>query len=384
MSIDIFNKIINDLRDYLPENVSFNNDFNIFKVLGIESKEVLICRFLGELLNPGGSHEMGSKPLELFMNYVLGIKDETSDSIKNATVDLEEHVERGDGSEGGTRRADIVIHTEKRVYPIEVKINAGDQPAQLYDYYQYFFNNGNGTIYYLTPTGHEPSKDSIGKLVVNKNVKLISFVDVKTKEGKTVGSVEKWIKKVIRDCDSGKLKPIIEQFLKVIEDMKNSDFEAVEWLKAQAGFDDSNGELTKKATFLSLIYRNAEVLLKDIQQKFVINYVEFNDDYIFSYGNDKPKNYKDQVIISIANIKEDRIIAWLSEDDKGLYLVSNTDKIPDQKGWKLDGKRFFWKRICSNKDNVYPSKAIPLSCKIDISDDLSEIMDELRVEDKQA
>lgn len=40
-----------------------NDAFNIFKVLGIADKEVLICRLLGELLDPKGSHGLGAKPL---------------------------------------------------------------------------------------------------------------------------------------------------------------------------------------------------------------------------------------------------------------------------------------------------------------------------------
>lgn len=44
-----------------------NDAFNIFKVLGIADKEVLICRLLGELLDPKGSHGLGAKPLSLFL-----------------------------------------------------------------------------------------------------------------------------------------------------------------------------------------------------------------------------------------------------------------------------------------------------------------------------
>lgn len=43
-----------------------NDAFNIFKVLGIADKEVLICRLLGELLDPKGSHGLGAKPSRSF------------------------------------------------------------------------------------------------------------------------------------------------------------------------------------------------------------------------------------------------------------------------------------------------------------------------------
>ena len=34
------------------------DSYNIFQVLEIESKEVLICRFLGDLLDPNGSAKL--------------------------------------------------------------------------------------------------------------------------------------------------------------------------------------------------------------------------------------------------------------------------------------------------------------------------------------
>lgn len=48
-----------------------NTSYNLFSVLGIETKEVLICRVLADLLNPRGQHGMGSVYLELFLKEVL-------------------------------------------------------------------------------------------------------------------------------------------------------------------------------------------------------------------------------------------------------------------------------------------------------------------------
>lgn len=39
-----------------PVGTEKNGTFNIFKVLGIADKEILICRLLGELLDPKGTH----------------------------------------------------------------------------------------------------------------------------------------------------------------------------------------------------------------------------------------------------------------------------------------------------------------------------------------
>ncbi|MBR5509109.1 MAG: PD-(D/E)XK nuclease family protein, partial [Lachnospiraceae bacterium] len=37
--------------------------FNIFDITGMKYKEVLVCRVIGELLNPQGSHCQGSRYL---------------------------------------------------------------------------------------------------------------------------------------------------------------------------------------------------------------------------------------------------------------------------------------------------------------------------------
>ena len=48
-------------------------DFNIFSVMSMESDEVFThSALLAELLNPSGSHGLGSAPLKLFVHRILG------------------------------------------------------------------------------------------------------------------------------------------------------------------------------------------------------------------------------------------------------------------------------------------------------------------------
>ena len=117
------------------------DSYNIFQVLEIESKEVLICRFLGDLLNPNGSHGC---EIEFLKRFFKLLKPE--EELKNAKVVLEEHTDNN-------RRIDVVIHLSTEVYPIEVKIWAEDKYEQLYDYGKYYKKLNASGIYYLTPTG---------------------------------------------------------------------------------------------------------------------------------------------------------------------------------------------------------------------------------------
>lgn len=126
------------------------DSYNIFQVLEIESKEVLICRFLGDLLDPNGSHGCEIEFLKRFFELLKAEKVSDAE-LMNAKVVLEEHTDNN-------RRIDIVIHLSTEVYPIEVKIWAEDQDGQLYDYLEYCKKLNASGIYYLTPTGWLPSE----------------------------------------------------------------------------------------------------------------------------------------------------------------------------------------------------------------------------------
>lgn len=154
---DLFQTIQEHMKNN-PVKTEKSNAFNIFKVLGIADKEVLICRLLGELLDPNGSHGLNEKPLLAFLEQ-LNIADQFSlDAVEKAHTVLEETVD-------GDRRVDVVTYIGSSAIPIEVKIWAGDQASQLYDYYQYFAKvrpqNKTRKIYYLTPSGRAPSDGSI-------------------------------------------------------------------------------------------------------------------------------------------------------------------------------------------------------------------------------
>ena len=58
------------------ENVNLlkTKDYNIFSVLQIQSKEVLICRMIADLLNPRGQHGAGTEYLKIFLRDCLGME----------------------------------------------------------------------------------------------------------------------------------------------------------------------------------------------------------------------------------------------------------------------------------------------------------------------
>ena len=154
-------KLISDKYDLI--NKKTGGYFNIFEIANIDTDEVTICRFLNEILSPKGSHHQGILYLRSFINEVLKLNI-TDDELLNAHVFREYHTAQN-------RRIDLVINNEKYFIPIEVKIYAGEQQNQCYDYYKYAKNSN---IYYLTRFGESPSSYSLGGLS-EKKVTTISF-----------------------------------------------------------------------------------------------------------------------------------------------------------------------------------------------------------------
>ncbi|MGN1281592.1 MAG: PD-(D/E)XK nuclease family protein [Succinivibrio sp.] len=132
--------------------------FNLFDILDIKSKEVIMCRFLYELLSPNGSHGMGDTFWRKFIEVIGNNRliDSNNDVIKvtaeNVITD--------------NRRIDILIRTKRQIIPIEVKIYAEEQKNQVKDYLDYCENYTTHNkldsciLLYLTLDGHYPSKYS--------------------------------------------------------------------------------------------------------------------------------------------------------------------------------------------------------------------------------
>ncbi|MBM6724844.1 PD-(D/E)XK nuclease family protein [Pseudoflavonifractor phocaeensis] len=150
--------------------------FNVFQVAGIWKSEEIHTRIIAELLNPNSEfHEMGTAFLQKFLDK-LGLEKDLS-SKEFIQVKTEVHTIEGNQTDNQSRnrRIDMVIETTQYYLPFEVKIWAGDQESQLYDYYQYALSYAKEhgkkevpCIYYLTPDGHAPSDWSIKSSTDNK------------------------------------------------------------------------------------------------------------------------------------------------------------------------------------------------------------------------
>ena len=222
-------------------------NFNIFSILGVESKEVIICRLIKDLISIDGSHCQGNLYLKLFVKDVLGLNctdDEWNDN--KVKTSLEFTTDNG-------RRIDIIIESPKSFIAIETKIYAGDQQNQCQDYYKEINRHGqaNKFLYYLTLDGRKPSKESLGTLPV-ENVHCISFSE----------NIVSWIENCLKESVTVKISSIREillQFLATVKKLTNQS-EGAEYMEIFNLIKD-NPEYCRAA---ATIFKNFDKFCKEM------------------------------------------------------------------------------------------------------------------------
>jgi len=164
-------------------------NFNIFSILKMESKEnATHSAFLGELLNPKGSHLLGTVFLNHFLE-LIGAKDKLNSAT--ARLVLEKHVgSRDDVNKIGGRIDIYLSDTDGKSISIENKIYAGDQYTQIERYVNH--NKDNNTVYYLTLNGEDASEGSRGELKSNEDYHCISFKS----------TIIAWLEKCVREASA--------------------------------------------------------------------------------------------------------------------------------------------------------------------------------------
>lgn len=200
----MFETLLDEARKIVKENQAAEK-YNIFKVLEVTDKEVMMCRVLADFLNPHGAHGKGKLYLNSFLAEVLKRKD--ADHIcETARVYKEYPITAG-------RRVDIVISSDDVFIPIEVKIYARDQKAQCFDYYSFAKEKDSLTkVVYLTIWGSAPSQYSMESRDGNASLEsndciCISFAD----------DIIMWLDTLWKEETNVSMKDMILQYKEAIE-----------------------------------------------------------------------------------------------------------------------------------------------------------------------
>jgi len=200
-----------DLAEYTGEN------FNVFKILRLDKKELMHSAFIANLLNTKGNHGQKDIFLKLFINEIKAQFSEneaksfffTDFNTSKSFCKEEEYIGRVDYELGLGGRIDIIVKSGHQQILIENKIGAGDQEAQLFRYYNHYKES---PIIYLTPFGDEPSEGSKGQLENTKDFICISYEI----------HIVNWIEQCIKEIAN---KPIIRetlnQYLHLVKQITN-------------------------------------------------------------------------------------------------------------------------------------------------------------------
>lgn len=205
-------KLVVAQNERTKERYSHGELFNVFNILGLESKEVrLHSALLAELLRPNGMSGVGNAFQKAFL-AILGLPD---NYIVDGRVSVELSIGTTTDSERG--RIDIIMEDGNHAIIIENKIYAQDQPAQLLKYTNFARDNypHGYRLLYLTFDGKEASDDS----AQGCPYQCISYKN----------EISKWLAECARiSFDRPLVRETIRQYINLIKQLTNQSMGTLE------------------------------------------------------------------------------------------------------------------------------------------------------------
>lgn len=261
------------------------SEYNIFNVLEVNAKEVVMCRFLADLLNPEGQHGCGILFLKSFIQDVLK-ESRMSDTLLAHTNVIKEFAIDNE------RRVDIVLQNVLFLVPIEVKIYADEQESQCYDYFKIAKNS---PMVYLTRFGDVPSeysrkrKDGTDILSLD-NIQCISWAD----------DICDWLTGLLVEL-SEPIKSIVMQYIDAIrivtfERDKKAMEKNLEILYESPDFFSAGIEIEKfmktaKLHLMRLMFDDFKEEMKTIESKYGLE--QEKDALYYSYEEKRHEKFYD-------------------------------------------------------------------------------------------
>lgn len=294
-------------------------NFNIFKTLGLSTNEVRThSAFLGELLNPNGSHDLGDIFLIAFLETLKDsqkIDDFNGFKTDNCKIFIEQFIGNiSENYEEGGQIDIILVDANNHAIIIENKINADDQKNQLLRYHNYGISNHRDKfkLLYLSldEDPHKPSLKSLGHLNENDFIKISYSNEI-------INWLEICKEKAVNHST---LRETITQYLNLIKyltnntinnKMKNEIFESMmlneDTLKAS--FEISKNLNEVKIAVQLLFWDSLFTKLEGENKNKNIEYIRYYDrgkikNFVKTNGGKKHLNYGIKAILS-PNIKGD-------------------------------------------------------------------------------
>lgn len=195
----------------LKSKYESGEDFNVFSILGMETNETKThSAMLVALLDPKGKHYYSDAFLKLFLDEIQYTECQDED-LSLTHIKSEHYLGKisDDYTSGGFIDILITFPSGKAI-AIENKINAGDQPKQMYRYSLY--KGGRCDLFYLNKTGNAPSEKSLYTLT-DRDYKIISYRT----------HILNWLEQCLSIVKSGTIiENVIKQYQILIKHLTNS------------------------------------------------------------------------------------------------------------------------------------------------------------------
>lgn len=202
-SVDKIRTRYNEIARLTGEN------YNLFEILNVETKEYIHTYFLADMLNPKGIHGLGNLPLKLFLQEIE--KDALFSDDLRVFAEKDYGVIDKQNTLGG--RIDISLENlSGKSILIENKIYARDQENQLLRYYNTFKDRGDSFILYLTLDGKTPTDQSITNTSKEESLTESDYLCISYKD-----HIIKWLKKCHKKAiDLPLLRETLKQYIALI------------------------------------------------------------------------------------------------------------------------------------------------------------------------
>lgn len=207
--LDIVSGIDKRYQDVWKEREDVGISYNVFNVLGLSTSEVgLHSAILASLLMPDG-HGAGRHFLEAFLKIPsLHLHDRFLNPEKTV-VEKEKYIGPVTDTDGG--RIDLYLTDGNNYLIIENKIYAADQWNQLLRYHNY---KKSARLVYLTLDGSEPSDDSLGGVLSQKDITCISYKD----------DIIPWLQECVRiSATLPYIRETLNQYIHTLKQLTNTD-----------------------------------------------------------------------------------------------------------------------------------------------------------------
>ena len=266
-------KLISD--ETIERRKKSGSEFNIFKVLNLENKEVPIVRFLLELLNPNGCHYQGDYFLKSFIRNALSIDEEKigDDELIKAKV-------RREVSTIDNKRIDLTIETKSTYIGIEIKVYSHEHDHQLQFYSKELTRSSKHSyLYYLTPFGEE-------SLELDKNkYESISFKD----------DIIPWLVEAKNGLDDTliRLKLNLDQYICVLKNICGIETEETTMKVKDYILESEDNVKCVKTLINALPKAQTQIMLNffnGLKEELIDHSIEF-DKKIFSCNEEDIKKY---------------------------------------------------------------------------------------------